>query len=149
MWSRNHTCRELKEPTLGRAIPFAKSSGFRKREETPLFSYFFLQVYNTTNTRVLWFFFRKKKGIIKMKKFFVSINFTMSLRFNFLFYLSKKCIWISKKNAKKWFIILFLSRDRMMFYFWIIKIEKWVSYSFAQKIYFGIKNDMFGIKKGW
>ena len=44
MWSRNHACSELREPTLGRVIPFTKLLKVRTREETPLFSYFFCRL---------------------------------------------------------------------------------------------------------
>ena len=102
MWSQNHACRELKELALGRAIPFEKLPEFRTREEIPLFSYFFFQVHNKTDTRVLWFSVRK----FEEKSFlvFVLINFmtVIRIRKNSFLLAKKMCSeFIKKKYQKK------------------------------------------------
>ena len=96
MWSRNHLCRELREPAWGKTRPFAKLPRFRTHKRTPLFSYFFLQVDNKANTRVLRFPVKKEEKIL-------SINFTTSLRFeNLISYLSTKNVfWIYEKREQK------------------------------------------------
>ena len=55
----DHACSELRKPASGRAIPFAELPEVGTREGTPLFSYFFLQIDNKVDIRVLWIFIRK------------------------------------------------------------------------------------------
>ena len=129
MWSRNHAYSKLRELALGRAIPFAKLPEFRTREATLLFSYFFLQVHN--KTRYTWV-------VVFYQKFFPScvlINLMTSLKFEKIWLLSKSknVFWIFEKNTKKSFFILFLSRNRIV-YFWIKKNEEMnVSFVFFKK----------------
>ena len=100
MWSRNHAYSKLREPALGRAIPFAKFPEFRTREKTSVLISL-LQVVNKTDTRVLWFSVKK---ISKKKEVFlcVLVNFMTSLKFEKNdFCQNKKCaFWIFGKNTK-------------------------------------------------
>ena len=135
MWSQNHACRELREPALGKAIPFAKLLGFRTREEIPLFSYFFLQVHNKTDTRVLWFSVRKfeKKSFLV----FVLINFTTSLGFKKFFLTYQKDVFgISEEKIQEKMVFhsaFLLKTDDILF--WIKNEKMNVLFVFFKKIY--------------
>ena len=133
MWSQNHACRKLREPALGRVIPFAKLPEFRTREKTSVLISL-LQVVNKTDTRVLWF--SKKKDLV-----FVLINFMMSLGFKNSFWLIKKmCFEFLKKKETKKKGFSFCFFPEIGWYFILNKkwkIEKMnVLFVFFEKIYF-------------
>ena len=117
---------------LDRAISFLEK--YRKLGHMKGHLYFFLQVGNKTDTRLLWFsvIIKKDNWKIIKKGLLLSINFTTSLRFEkIVSYLSNKSVFriFEKKVQKMGFSICFFLKIGWCFILSKKKLKKWVSYS--------------------